>query len=88
MVLKSSESERREFQRLDKQLLYFEEPRSFSEIFKTYLEYCDTSVGTQRLAVDGDTYAELAVKLAEFLIQRLVSSHPIVFLQADASISS
>jgi len=88
MVLKPLEWERRKFQRLHKQLLYFEDPGSFSELFKTYQEYCDTSVGTQRLAVDGDAYAELAVKLAEFLIQTLVSSHPIAFLQADVSISS
>ena len=42
-VLKPSESERRKFQRLHKQLLYFEEPASFSELFKIYQEYCKSS---------------------------------------------
>ena len=88
MVLKPSESERRKFQRLHKQLLYFEEPLSFTKLFRTYQEYCDSSVGTQRLAVNGDAYAELAVKLAEFLIKKWVSSHSIARSQANTSISS
>lgn len=69
MVLKPSFEERRKFQRLHKQLLYFEELGSFTELFRTYQEYCDESVGIQRLAVNGDAYAELAVKLAQFLIE-------------------
>jgi hypothetical protein len=82
MVLKPSELERRKFQRLHKQLLYLEEPRLFTELFKTYQEYCDaynTSAGVEKLAVNGSAYAELAVKLGEFLSGRLVSLHPIDF---------
>ena len=89
MVLKPSESERWIFQRLHDQLPYLRKPRSFTDLFRTYQEYCDsygTSAGVQKLEVNGSAYAELAVKLAEYLIERLVSSHPTDFSQAHDSL--
>jgi hypothetical protein len=71
MVLEPSESEK-DFQRLDEQLLYFEKPEPLARLFRTHQEYCDShecSVGDLRMGVDGNAYAELAMKLAQFLIE-------------------
>jgi hypothetical protein len=70
MVLEPSEFEWKRFRGLNMQLLYFEEPGPLTTLFRTHQEYCDShepSAGDLRMAVGGDAYAELAMKLAQFL---------------------
>jgi hypothetical protein len=71
MVLEPLESARNKFQRLDEELLHFAMPGPLATLFRAHQEYCDShepAVGDLRIAVDGDAYAELAMKLAQFLI--------------------
>ena len=73
MVLEPSESERNNFQHLDDQLLDFEMPGPLIRLFRTHQEYCEFHeclVGDLRMGVDGNAYAELAMKLAQFLIAK------------------
>jgi len=72
MVLDQSELEL-EFQRLDKELLYFEMPGPLATLFRTHQEYCDShesSMGDLRMGVGGEAYADLCMKLAQFLISK------------------
>ena len=75
-----------------KQLLHPEELESFTELCRTNQEYydsCEISLGVRKkLAVNESAYVELAVKLSEFHIERLVSSHPVAVSRAYDSICS
>ena len=72
LVLKPSVSERKKILRLHEQLFHFQEPEQFTKLFKIHLEYCNSygpSMQDLRLQVNDSTYAELAVKLAHFIIE-------------------
>ena len=71
LVLNPSASEAKKIQCLHKQLLHFEEPEQFTKLFRTHQEYChsyESSMGDLRLQVNGNVYAELAVKMARFIL--------------------
>ena len=71
-VLEPPEGEK--FQRLDAELLYFKRPEPLTTLFESHQEYCDShesSVGDLRMGVDGEAYADLGMKLAQFLISTL-----------------
>ena len=72
LVLKPSVSERKKIQRLHEKLLHFQEPKHFTKLFTIHQEYCNSyglSMRDLRLQVNSSAYAELAVKLAQFIIE-------------------
>jgi len=91
LVLKPSASERKKILRLHEQLFHFQEPEQFTKLFRVHQEHCNSYgplMRDLRLQVNASAYAELAVKLAHFILEMLVSSYPTAFSQIDASFCS